>query len=79
MTHGLDLLAALKSAGVALIDGGGSTIASVGTAIASGGTDSISVGIGDSVVVEDTNGTGKGGEDENNGGEGAKEHLGSSS
>ena len=60
----------MKSAGVALIDGGG-------TKIASGGTDSVSAGAGDSVVgVVDTNGTSKGREDEDDGGECADEHLG---
>jgi len=53
----------LKSAGVTLIGGGG-------TQIASGGTDSVSAGTGDGVVgLEDTNGTGKGREDEDDGGE----------
>ena len=53
----------MKTAGVALIGGGG-------TQIASGGTDSVSAGTGDSVVgVVDTRGTGKGGEDEDDGGE----------
>jgi hypothetical protein len=67
MTDRLDFIAALKSAGVALIDGGG--------------TDSVSAGsTDDSVVgVEDSNGTGKGGEDEDDGGEGVNEHLGLSS
>jgi len=61
----------LKSAGVALVDGGGSQIAS-------GGTDSVSAGTGDSVVgvgVVDTSGTGEGREDEDDGSEGGNEHL----
>jgi len=66
MTHGLDLVAALKSAGVALIDGG--------TLIAGGGKDSVSADIVQ--VLKDTKGAGKGGEDEDQGGEGANEHLG---
>jgi hypothetical protein len=61
MTDGLDIIAALKGAGVALIGG---------TQIASGGTESVSAGTGDNVVgLEDTNGTGKGREDEDDGGE----------
>ena len=53
----------MKTAGVALIGGGG-------TQIASGGTDSVPPGTGDNVVgVVDTRGTGKDGEDEDDGGE----------
>lgn len=63
MTDGLDTIAALKSAGVALVGGGG-------TQISSGGTNSVSAGTGDSVDgLEDTNGTSKGREDEDDGGE----------
>ena len=53
----------MNRSGVALVGGGG-------TQIASGGTDSVSAGTGDSVVgVVDTRGTGKDGEDEDDGGE----------
>jgi len=62
------LVAALKSAGVALR-----------TQTATGRTDSVSADVVQVVVVKDTNGAGKGGEDEDNGGEGANEHLGLSS
>ena len=62
------MVAALKSAGVAATDGGG-------ILSANGGLNS--VGASDSVVVaQNTNGTGKGGEDEGNSSEGANEHLG---
>ena len=65
MTHGLDIIAALKRSRVALIDG------SLG---ARGVRDS--VGAGDSVVgAGDPDGTGKGGEDEDDGGEETNEHL----
>jgi hypothetical protein len=57
----------LKRSGVALIDGG-----SLG---ARGGRDS--VGVSDSVVgANNTDGTSKGGEDEDDGGEEANKHLG---
>jgi len=59
------LAAALKSAGVALT--------ASGTPIASGETASV---IADVVVVEDTDGAGKGGEGEDDGGERVREHLG---
>ena len=62
----------MKSARVALIDGGRLILS------ARGGRDS--VGAGDTVVgAEDADGTGKDGEDENDGGEGVNEHLDSSS
>ena len=67
MTHGLDIIAALKRSRVALIDG------SLG---AHGGRDS--VGAGDSVVgAGDPDGTGKGGEGkgEDDGDEETNEHL----